>query len=173
MLAAQFLPTDSFRIPFTVTFVQTPTKLVVFDSGNGITPPTATNGKMIANMAAAGIDPAKVDAVILSHFHGDHVNGLLGANNAAAFPNAEIFVPEAEWPGSATPPTRAAARKASAPISPTAPAASRPMPGKIRRIKAGAEAVPGIPPSTPTAIPRATPSTASPTAAPRRCSWPT
>ncbi|MBC7430791.1 MAG: hypothetical protein H7345_01870, partial [Rubritepida sp.] len=38
VLAAQFMPTDSFRIPFTVTFVQTATKLVVFDSGNGIVP---------------------------------------------------------------------------------------------------------------------------------------
>ena len=174
VLAAQFLPTDSFRIPFTVTFVQTPTKLVAFDSGNGITPPNATNGKMIGNMAAAGIDPAKVDAVILSHFHGDHVNGLLGADNAAAFPNAEIFLPEAEiaWFGDTAnesrspegqrgqfrqqrPPPRALCRQDHA--------ASRPAPSRC----------PASPPSMPSAIPRAIPSTGSPTAAPRRSSWPT
>jgi hypothetical protein len=34
-------------------------------------------GRMIANMAAAGIDPARVTHVIHSHFHGDHINGLL------------------------------------------------------------------------------------------------
>lgn len=144
VLAGQFLPTDSFRIPFTVTFVQTPTKLVVFDSGAGITPATATNGKMIGNMAAAGIDPAKVDAVILSHFHGDHVNGLLGANNAAAFPNAEIFLPEAEiaWFGDA-------ANESRSPEGQRANFANSarrlaPYAGKITRIKAGAEPVPGI-----------------------------
>ncbi|MDN3564945.1 MBL fold metallo-hydrolase [Paeniroseomonas aquatica] len=144
VLAAQFLPTDSFRIPFTVTFVQTPTKLVVFDSGNGITPPNATNGKMIGNMAAAGIDPAKVDAVILSHFHGDHVNGLLGADNAAAFPNAEIFLPEAEiaWFGD----TANESRSPEGQRGNFANSARRlaPYAGKITRLKAGAEPVPGI-----------------------------
>jgi glyoxylase-like metal-dependent hydrolase (beta-lactamase superfamily II) len=34
---------------------------------------------------------------LISHFHPDHVNGLLMADNAAAFPNAEIRVPEQEW----------------------------------------------------------------------------
>ena len=34
--------------------------------------------------------------MIISHFHGDHVNGLLDADNTLAFPNAEILVPAAE-----------------------------------------------------------------------------
>ena len=48
-------------------------------------------------MAAAGIDRKTVDVVIISHFHGDHINGLLNADGKPAFPNAEIMVPEAEW----------------------------------------------------------------------------
>ena len=47
-------------------------------------------------MAAAGIDPTAIDAVIISHYHGDHVNGLLKADNSLAFPNAEILVPARE-----------------------------------------------------------------------------
>ena len=35
--------------------------------------------------------------MIISHFHGDHINGLLGADNKFAFPNAELLVPAAEW----------------------------------------------------------------------------
>jgi glyoxylase-like metal-dependent hydrolase (beta-lactamase superfamily II) len=35
--------------------------------------------------------------VIISHFHGDHINGLLNADNTPAFPNAEVTVPEPEW----------------------------------------------------------------------------
>jgi glyoxylase-like metal-dependent hydrolase (beta-lactamase superfamily II) len=35
--------------------------------------------------------------VVISHFHADHVNGLLMADNTRAFPNAEIKVPEVEW----------------------------------------------------------------------------
>ena len=35
--------------------------------------------------------------VVISHFHADHVNGLLMPDNSKAFPNAEIMVPENEW----------------------------------------------------------------------------
>ncbi len=35
--------------------------------------------------------------VVISHFHADHVNGLLMPDNSRAFPNAEIMVPENEW----------------------------------------------------------------------------
>ena len=48
-------------------------------------------------MAAAGFDPKAVDMVVISHFHGDHINGLLTADNTLAFPNAEVLVPAAEW----------------------------------------------------------------------------
>jgi len=50
----------------------------------------------LTNLAAAGIDPKTVDTVIISHYHGDHVNGLLKSDNSLAFPNAEILVPTAE-----------------------------------------------------------------------------
>ncbi len=95
--AAAFLPTDRQVIPFTITFVQRGDTLAVFDTGNGVTPAGATAGRMIANMAAAGIDPARVTHVIHSHFHGDHVNGLLNAEGGRAFSNAQVLVPEAEW----------------------------------------------------------------------------
>ena len=70
------------------------------DTGNG--PGEYVNskgavGKFVLNLAAAGIDPKMVDAVIISHFHGDHVNGLLTADNQPAFPNAEVLVPTTEW----------------------------------------------------------------------------
>ena len=35
--------------------------------------------------------------VVISHFHGDHISGLTDAQGAAAYPNAEVVVPEAEW----------------------------------------------------------------------------
>jgi glyoxylase-like metal-dependent hydrolase (beta-lactamase superfamily II) len=138
------MPTESIRIPFTVTFLDTGSRLVVFDSGNGALPPTATQGKMIQNMAAAGIDPAKVDLVVMSHFHGDHVNGLLNGAGAAAFPNAEVVVPAAEWAwwsdsGNET-------RSPEGQRGNFANSARRfaPYQGKIRQVAAGAEVIPGI-----------------------------
>ena len=34
---------------------------------------------------------------MISHFHADHVNGLLTEDNKLAFPNAEVLVPSVEW----------------------------------------------------------------------------
>src|SRR4029450_1985729 len=75
-------------------------KLIVLDTGNG---PVAVAwskgpvGQFATNMAAAGIDAKAVDLVMISHFHGDHINGLLNAENTLAFPNAEVLVPSVEW----------------------------------------------------------------------------
>ena len=50
-----------------------------------------------ANLAAAGIDPASVDGVLLTHVHPDHSNGLTDvATGARLFPNAEVIVHENE-----------------------------------------------------------------------------
>jgi len=48
-------------------------------------------------MTAAGFDPKNVDMVVISHFHGDHINGLLNAEGTLAFANAEVLVPSVEW----------------------------------------------------------------------------
>ena len=48
-------------------------------------------------MAAAGIDAAKIDTIIVTHFHPDHIFGLMAKEtNAQVFPNAQIIVPAAE-----------------------------------------------------------------------------
>ena len=144
VLRDAFLPTDRMVIPYTVTFLDTGRDLVVFDSGNGVTPAGATIGRMIANMQAAGIDPAKVTRVVMSHFHGDHVNGLLNAEGLAAFPNAEVIVPEAEiaWWGDATNETRSPegqrANFANS-VRRLAPYAAR-----MRRVGPDSEVIPGV-----------------------------
>jgi len=95
-LADSFLPADRFTIPFTTLVVNTGSKLVLLDTGNGDLG-AATTGTWMANFRAAGFDPAKVDAVVFSHFHGDHINGSRLKDGTAVFPQAEIMVPAAEW----------------------------------------------------------------------------
>ncbi len=86
----------AMRSPFNVTVLDTPAGLVMFDAGSGgqLTP---QSGSLPANLRAAGLDPARVVAVVVTHFHVDHINGLTTRDGAAVFPNAEIVVPEPEW----------------------------------------------------------------------------
>ena len=95
-LAAAFLPSDKMTIPFTTLVVNTGSKLVLLDSGNGDLG-APTSGTWMANFKAAGFDPAQVDTILISHFHGDHINGLRLKDGSAVFVKAEIMVPAAEW----------------------------------------------------------------------------
>lgn len=96
VLRESYLPTDSLTIPITFMVVEGGGRTVLLDTGTGgQLMPTATFGAR--NLAAAGVDPARVDAVAISHFHPDHIGGLADAGGKATFPNAEILVPEAEW----------------------------------------------------------------------------
>jgi glyoxylase-like metal-dependent hydrolase (beta-lactamase superfamily II) len=95
-LGAAFLPTDQVTNYFNVVVVNTGKNLVLFDSGFGDNgPPTA--GNLLGNMNAAGIDPKAIDTILVSHFHGDHINGIRAKAGAGNFPNAEIMVPAVEW----------------------------------------------------------------------------
>lgn len=96
-LEAAFLPKDQFPITFTPLLVNTGSKLVLIDTGNGPQGTSTTVGKAPANLAWAGVKPADVDMVIISHFHPDHINGLRTTEGSLAYPNAEILVPAPEW----------------------------------------------------------------------------
>jgi glyoxylase-like metal-dependent hydrolase (beta-lactamase superfamily II) len=94
-----FMEPGIFYGPYNPIVVNTGAKLVVMDTGTGEAALAATKGAtgyFMANLVAAGIDRNDVDAVVISHYHGDHINGLLRPDGALAFPNAEVLVPARE-----------------------------------------------------------------------------
>jgi len=96
---AAYMPEGKVTIPFSPMIVNTGSKLVAIDTGNGLGAHAASKGvvgQARHNMEAAGIDPKQIDIVIISHFHGDHIGGLKNADGSPAFPNAEIKVPAVE-----------------------------------------------------------------------------
>jgi glyoxylase-like metal-dependent hydrolase (beta-lactamase superfamily II) len=98
-LDAAFLARDFYAGPYNPIVINTGSKLALVDTGTGeaaFASSNGLNGRLLLNLAAAGIDAKDIDTVILSHYHGDHINGVLKADNTIAFPNAEILVPSAE-----------------------------------------------------------------------------
>jgi len=86
-------------IPFTVTVLKINGNYVMIDSGTGAQlAPTA--GLISKNdlLRAAGIDPSQIKIIAITHFHPDHIFGLITKDtNAQVFPQAEILVPAAEY----------------------------------------------------------------------------
>lgn len=96
-LAAQGLPPSHIRVPYTSLVVSNGSRVILLDSGNGQFAPGPNSGQWMANFRAAGFTPEAVTDVVLSHFHGDHINGLRNKDGEAVFKNAQVLVPEGEW----------------------------------------------------------------------------
>ena len=95
MLAAQDLPTDYIDVPYTCFVLEVDGKRYLLDTGFADNGPAGT-GQLHANMRAAGIDPASIDAVVLSHLHGDHINGLRRKDGSLVYPKALVYLPAPE-----------------------------------------------------------------------------
>jgi len=56
-----------------------------------------SRGHLLEKMQQAGIDPASIEAVLLTHMHFDHVSNLLTADGKRAFPNATVRMAKVEY----------------------------------------------------------------------------
>ena len=102
LLRGAFLPTDGITLEQNALVLNTGRQLILFDTGMGDSMGAdsrmfgPTTGRLLANLRAAGIDPAAIDMVILTHAHCDHCWGLVDAQGNRNFPNAQVAVSEAD-----------------------------------------------------------------------------
>lgn len=95
LAAENFLPATRMEIPFSVTLVNTGNELILFDTGNGAgRRPNA--GKLLERLGELGLSAADITHVVITHFHGDHIGGLM-EEGAPAFPNAKLILGAAEF----------------------------------------------------------------------------
>jgi glyoxylase-like metal-dependent hydrolase (beta-lactamase superfamily II) len=137
------LPTDKINIPYTAFVADVGPQRVLFDTGNGEFG-AATAGRLLANMARAGMTPQSISAVCLSHFHGDHINGLRNKAGAIVFPNARIFVPEPEWAWWMDDARMAAAPQAMQGAFAATRRVFAPIASTVTRFAPGTELLPGV-----------------------------
>ncbi len=124
--------------------INTGPKLVLIDTGAGSLF-GATLGRLASSLAAAGYRPEQVDAVLITHMHGDHVGGL-APDGKPAFPNAVVYSSKLEadyWLSQANMDKAPANAKgnfegAMNMLKPYIDA------GKFQRIDSGSEIAPGI-----------------------------
>ena len=94
--AAAGSPPGKFLASFTPLLVRLGGRCILIDSGNGQEGPEGT-GRLVGNLAALGLSCEAIDTVFISHFHGDHIRGLLRRDGSPTFPGARILVPGPEW----------------------------------------------------------------------------
>ena len=92
---ANFLPTDRMEISFTPVMVNTGDNLVLFDGGNGPARRPGA-GNLVAAIEAAGYTAEQVGVVVITHFHGDHIGGLM-TDGVPTYPNAAYVMGQVEY----------------------------------------------------------------------------
>ena len=103
-LATAFLdPAAPPQLGVTAHLVRGGGRTLLIDTGTAdLFGPTV--GRLPAGLAALGVAPESIEAVLLTHMHADHIGGLL-AEDAPAFPNATVHVRESDlafWTDEAT-----------------------------------------------------------------------
>jgi len=102
MMRANFLDPANALLEQNALVLNTGRQLILFDTGMGDSMGAdsrmfgPTTGRLLRNMRQAGIDPAQIDLVVLSHAHCDHCWALVDANGNRNFPNAQVAVTEAD-----------------------------------------------------------------------------
>ena len=79
-----------------IPIIRTARDLIIVDIGSG-DKYQPSDGRLSANLGAAGIDAGDITKVVFTHAHPDHVWGTLTESGSLRFPNATYYVGAAEW----------------------------------------------------------------------------
>ncbi|WIL22402.1 MBL fold metallo-hydrolase [Geothrix sp.] len=81
--------------PVNAFLVRLSGKTVLVDTGMG-KDPDEDSGHLAEQLEAAGVQPGEIDLILITHYHFDHIGGLLKTDGTRAFPHAQLCVPRSE-----------------------------------------------------------------------------
>jgi glyoxylase-like metal-dependent hydrolase (beta-lactamase superfamily II) len=98
MLTNSFLDPKNVVLEQNVIVLNTGDRMVLIDNGMGSSTMFGpTTGKLQANLKAAGIEAKDIDALVLTHAHCDHCWGTMSDDGKPNFPNAQIYMSQADF----------------------------------------------------------------------------
>ena len=87
-ITGKYAPNDSFPMAANAFLWQVDGKNILFDTGYG--------KNLFDNLQQLQLKPEDIDAIFITHAHGDHIGGLL-RDGQVAFPKAKIFISQSEY----------------------------------------------------------------------------
>lgn len=82
---------DGLSTTMSAYLIKTNGKNILFDSGMG-----QKDSHLIENLSKAEVTPEQIDYVYITHFHGDHIGGMVDSLGNKVFTNAEVYVSHLE-----------------------------------------------------------------------------
>lgn len=134
------LPTDAVHVEQNCLLIEADGHRALFDNGLGSAKLYGPDsGRLLDSLAEAGVDPASIDTLVLTHAHSDHCWGTMGDNGEPNFPNAGIVIARAELDFWMSAPPGAGRRSVAGVRTHLVPLRER-----IRFVADGAEVLPGV-----------------------------
>lgn len=82
---------DGIPSSMSTFLVETDGVRILFDTGMG-----APDSRLLSGLASLGVTPADIKCLYLTHFHGDHIGGMM-KGDSIVFPNAEVYASKVEY----------------------------------------------------------------------------
>jgi len=88
-ILSRYIPATGFQHSANAILIKAPGQNILVDTGTG------AGGIVLEKIKSLGVAPEQIDAVLITHLHGDHF-GSLQSGGRAVFPNAKIYLSNRE-----------------------------------------------------------------------------